>query len=231
LGAARPQVHRSEIVVPTIEQFHRIEAHAAEHDPEMAVMLRVALMLGGRRSEVVGLRWRDVMDDHVMIRRVVVDDDGVRLEKDPKTHAVRPISIDPATAKQLEQLHARMVERAAFAGTVLVGDAFVFSREADGSLSMKPEWVSDGYRAASKAAGVDAGPLKQLRHLNISLKLAAGVPLEEVSAEAGHSKQSTTLDFYNAFIPTAERKGPAILADLMGTAPVFTPLAPVPPLV
>ena len=44
--------------------------------------------------------------------------------------------------------------------------------------------------------------LHSLRHTNITLQLVAGVDMKTVSARAGHSKASTTSDFYSHFIKT-----------------------------
>lgn len=46
--------------------------------------------------------------------------------------------------------------------------------------------------------------LHSLRHTNITLQLVAGVDMKTVSARAGHSKVSTTSDFYNYFIKNAD---------------------------
>lgn len=46
--------------------------------------------------------------------------------------------------------------------------------------------------------------LHSLRHTNITLQLIAGVDMKTVSARAGHSKASTTSDFYSHFIKNSD---------------------------
>ena len=46
--------------------------------------------------------------------------------------------------------------------------------------------------------------LHSLRHTNITLQLVAGVDMKTVSARAGHSKASTTSDFYSHFIKNSD---------------------------
>ena len=53
-----------------------------------------------------------------------------------------------------------------------------------------------------------------LRHTNITLQIAAGVPLMTVSGRAGHSKTSTTLDIYSHFIKTSDQQAADILDNM-----------------
>ena len=53
--------------------------------------------------------------------------------------------------------------------------------------------------------------LHSLRHTNIALQLVAGVDMKTVSARAGHSKASTTSDFYSHFIKNSDIHASEIL--------------------
>lgn len=53
--------------------------------------------------------------------------------------------------------------------------------------------------------------LHSLRHTNITLQLIAGVDMKTVSARAGHSKASTTSDFYSHFIKNSDIHASEIL--------------------
>jgi integrase len=77
-----------------------------------------------------------------------------------------------------------------------VRDAFVFSREPDGSLPLLPDWITVAFKKAATAAGVPAH-LHQVRHLSAQAQLDAGIPLAIVSQRLGHDRQSTTTDIYN----------------------------------
>ena len=46
--------------------------------------------------------------------------------------------------------------------------------------------------------------LHSLRHTNITLQIAKGIPLVTVAARAGHSRTSTTSDIYSHFIKTSD---------------------------
>ena len=47
-------------------------------------------------------------------------------------------------------------------------------------------------------------PCLRLRHTNITLQIAKGIPLVTVAARAGHSRTSTTSDIYSHFIKTSD---------------------------
>lgn len=53
--------------------------------------------------------------------------------------------------------------------------------------------------------------LHSLRHTNITLQLVAGVDTKTVPARAGHSKVSTTSDFYSHFIKNSDIHASEIL--------------------
>ena len=59
--------------------------------------------------------------------------------------------------------------------------------------------------------GLPKVSLHSLRHTNITLQLIAGVDMKTVSARAGHSKASTTSDFYSHFIKNSDIHASEIL--------------------
>lgn len=53
-------------------------------------------------------------------------------------------------------------------------------------------------------AGLPIVTLHSLRNTNITLQLMAGVDMKTASARAGHSKASTTSDFYSHFLKNSD---------------------------
>lgn len=214
-----PTARPAEVEPPTVAQLTRLVAHATTIDPDFAVLLRVAAATGARRGELCALRWSDIdlTAPRVTIRRAVVAIGAEIVVKAPKTHANRRVSIDLATAGLVRAHWGRMVERARCEapGGVLAADAYVWSREPDGGTPLRPDLVSKTFRRLADGVGV-RGHLHDLRHLNISLQLAAGVPLAVVSQRAGHGRQSTTLDIYSHAMPAADGGAAGILGDLLG---------------
>jgi integrase len=76
----------------------RLLAAAMAEDPELGLFLRLAVVLGARRGELVGLKWRGVDLDggEVLIASSVARVAGQPLlDKDTKTHAKRRVAIGP----------------------------------------------------------------------------------------------------------------------------------------
>lgn len=57
--------------------------------------------------------------------------------------------------------------------------------------------------------------LHSLRHTNIAVQLAAGIPLVTVSARAGHSKPSTTSDIYGYVLKGSDTQAAQIMDTLI----------------
>ena len=109
---------------------------ARDEDPELALFLRLAVVLGARRGELCGLKWRDVDLDsgEVFIASGVVRVAGRPLiDKDTKTHAKRRVAIGADTVELIKSYRLRQVQAALAVGASLPLDAYVFSQKADGS--------------------------------------------------------------------------------------------------
>lgn len=218
---------------PSIPELLKIlaVADADPRGPGLGMLLRISSATGIRRGELCGLRWRDVDLERgrLLIRKNAVIKKNRRkpgedvprqprkvVVKDTKNHQKRPLSIDDGTVALLKIHLERCEILAAEAGTTLPTKGFVFSKEPDGSVPIRPPWVTEAFKAAADEAGVEAH-LHQLRHLNATLQLAAGVPLAVVSKRLGHRYQSTTLNFYSHVLDGDEAAAD-VLGDLLGKA-------------
>jgi integrase len=83
---------------------------------------------GIRRGEICALRWRDIDLDEEMIeiRRNFVLHKGLGVEKDTKTHQMRPIALDSETVALLRDYQERVRSRVTELGGALTGELYVF---------------------------------------------------------------------------------------------------------
>ena len=56
-----------------------------------------------------------------------------------------------------------------------------------------------------RSAGLEERTVHSLRHTNITMQIAAGVPIVTVAGRAGHARTSTTTDIYSHFLKTTDR--------------------------
>jgi integrase len=153
-------------------------------------MTTVALSIGLRRGELLGLRWQDV---ELLERMLHVRQQFVRNEiTTPKSRAGRrTLPLGDVAAKALEEQFASSLHRAP--------ESIVFRRPALGT-PLDPSKLTGYARKAIKQAGVSKPfrPWHGLRHTALTETAAAGVPAMFVQAKAGHAQGSTTERYLDA---------------------------------
>ena len=133
--ATPPAAGRAEVVPPDSEGVARLLTVAMDQDPELGLFLRLAVVLGARRSELIALKWREVR----VAGRPLID-------KDTKTHAKRRVAVGAETVELLKAHRARQGAAALAAGATLPPEAYVFA----GRLTAAPPSAPMGSRTASK---------------------------------------------------------------------------------
>ncbi len=167
----------------------RLVTCAADH---LVPLIRFAVATGGRRSELLGLDWRQV---DLARKRVVF-----------------------LNTKNGENRNVRLCDRACAVlgslGPKEVGPVFTYKEKA--VRSVKTSFIS-----ARKAAGLDDVRFHDLRHTFASRLVQAGVPLYDVGQLLGH-KSLEMVQRYAHLAPDYQERAITALNDLghkMGTAP------------
>ena len=215
-----PRVPLHEIKPPAPAEVARLFALAGEVDPRLATFIVLAAATGARRSELHGLRWRDVNLETGVVefrRGIVMGPDGI-VEKDTKTHSARRVSLDPTTAETLRQ-HRRWAElNAERCEVALPPEGFVFSHEIDGSKPWLPDYSSHAFRALCRRAGLPGIRLHDLRHYVATRLLSMGIDVRTVAGRLGHRNASTTLNVYSHFLAESDRDAANVLGRLFDDA-------------
>lgn len=156
---------------------------AARGDTRALARVTVAILLGLRQSEALGLRWTDLVGGGLVVERGVQRLKGEGLvETDLKTKsAQRAFPVPPAILAVLE---AWRVESG--------GEGYVFG----GDRPTDPRQDYEAWREACIRAAVTPVPLHGARASTVTLLIDAGVPVHIVSAIVGHSDVSVTLRHY-----------------------------------
>lgn len=115
----------------------------------------LAVWLGLRQSEILGLEWRDIDGDTLKIRRAIVLGEDGPTQKGTKTYSgTRPLHI-PAYIRELLDRQPRS------------GDRIV---------NMTGKSIYSGFSRICEKSGVPHFRFHDLRHVNASAMLAVGVP-------------------------------------------------------
>ena len=202
---AAPKVERQQASSMTLDQARRL-LEAASGD-RLEGLYCVALALGLRQGEALGLRWRDVDLEHRTLR---VDHALQRIEgrlvlTPTKTDRSRRTVAMPATVVEALRRHrAHQREERLAAGGRWPESDFVFTTIV--GTPCDPDNLRRSFRALLKRAALPHFRFHDLRHSAASLLLAQGVAARVVMETLGHSRISVTLDTYSHVTPELQRE-------------------------
>lgn len=207
-----PQAVRHEVKPLTIGAAKKLLGALDGHPYEALVM--VALALGLREGEALGLSWGDIDFDRatITVRCQLQRIDGRLALTAPKTEkSKRSLALPRVVAQRLRAHRARQLEARMAAGPYWRDeDDLVFTSSAGGPLH--PENVSRNFGRFTERIGIPRRRFHDLRHSCASLLLAQGVSLKEVQETLGHTQLATTSDIYAHLYPEF-RKGVAERMD------------------
>jgi integrase len=215
IGVERPRVPRREVGVVSPADWQRVRAHLAERAPWAVRPFTLLLTSGVRRSELCALQWRDVDLDRAVlhVRRSYHVIAGQPVVKEPKSaRSRRAIALDSHSVALLRDQRADADRIAAMFGRRVADTDPVF-----GNAQGRP-WAPDSltglWRRSAVALGLPSR-LHSLRHSSATLMLAAGVPVQLVSARLGHATAGFTLSVYAGVLPGAQADAAEKLAALL----------------
>lgn len=178
----------------------------------------LALSLGLRRGELVGLRWEDVdfKAGELTVSRTVGRVSGRGLVvSTPKTSAgIRTIPLIGRCGPALREHRRRQSEERLAIGAEWVDTGHVFTTPV--GTVIDPGNVYHWWRRLTERTGIGARRLHATRHTCATLLLDQGVPLEVVSAVLGHAGLAITADIYARPTMDAKRRGLIVIASSLG---------------
>ena len=195
-----PTTHREPF---TLAEARQILAHLdVSRDPSEAARWLLALLLGLRQGEALGLDWGDVDEDRgrIHVRQALQRQTGRGL-----------VLVAPKSASSLRSLP--LLPQVSLALSLIPGDhdGLVFRSPTGGPRDPRADWGA--WRGMLKSAGVAPRPLHAARNTAGSLLNAAGVPDKTVSEILGHAQVQIT---QSAYIRGDEARHEAALLALDG---------------
>lgn len=189
-----------------VQPFTPVESKkllAAVKDNRLAALYTVALAVGLRQGEALGLRWRDVnleaatLSVEVSLQRI----DGDFVLAEPKSDkSRRTIKLPDICVDALKAHRRRQTEESAFVGEGWQNTWDLVFVEGDGS-PLSRYAVTRRFQRILDRAGIPKRRFHDLRHTCATLLLAQGVSLRVVQETLGHSLFSTTADIYSHVLP------------------------------
>lgn len=216
------------LVDPPKTRRHKVEAIAPDRAREILEAVRghrlealvtVAIAVGLRQGEALGLRWRDVSLDAehptLAVRHALQRINGKLELVEPKSDTSRRTVPLPEKAVVALRRHRAMQSRDRLsAGDLWEDNDYVFASPVGKAID-GPN-VTRTFQQLLKAAGLPRHRFHDLRHDCATLLLAQGVPMRVVMETLGHSQISLTMDTYSHVLPDLQREAAAKMDKALG---------------
>ena len=167
----------------------------------------VALSLGLRMGEILGLRWQDVDLERatLTVNQAIYRIAGKGLvTADPKTdRSRRALFLPDGVLRGLKAHRLRQLQERLAAGSRWQDRGLVFTSSI--GTPLEPRNLFRRFKALLSKAGLRDVRFHDLRHSAASLLIAQGVPMRAVMEVLGHSSISTTADLYTHLMPAMMR--------------------------
>jgi len=185
----------------------------------LEALYAIALTMGLRQGEVLGLRWQDIDLENADLRvtKQLQRVDGKLQLVAPKTaRSRRMLAVPASTVRSLRKHRDRQLQEKAEAGKGWVETGLVFTNAQGNPIDAS--LVSKQFHQHLERAGLAQRRFHDLRHSCATLLLVQGVAPRVVMEVLGHSQIAMTMNTYSHVIPElqwqAARRMDALLREV-----------------
>ncbi len=217
LGVKRPKYVRTRPFVALTEAQVKKLLSVIKNERHR-VMVELAIVSGLRRSELLGLRWKDINFDKntITVNQTVLKVGSlVTIKPTTKTKTSnRTLYIDKSTMAKIKSLKPWCLKQKLIDGINHIDNDLVFPGEH--GRPMYPDVFTRAVKDYGEAAGMPKGfSLHALRHTHATLLLRAGVHFKVVQSRLGHSTSKQTLDTYSHVTPDLDYGAAQTMANII----------------
>jgi integrase len=201
----RPRVQRKPISPLTPDEARKFLGSIRGH--RLEALFSVALALGLRQGEALGLRWDDIDFNAgtVRVSHQLQRIDGRLTLVPPKTEKSRRTLVMPSMiAEQLREHEKRQVAEKLWAGSNWQENGLVFANRVGQPTQARR--VIEQFHQALAHAGLRRVRFHDLRHSCATLLLVQGVSPRVVMEVLGHSEIALTMNAYSHVVPELQRE-------------------------
>jgi integrase len=201
----------------TRNQAIRFTNAAKESKLEAALVL--ALALGLRRGEILGLEWSDVkiIDGWAFLKvhqQLVRDSSGLHLSELKTRRSNRKLLLSPRVIGILLRHRERQLIDAALCGSIGQSSDLLFTTTVGTPVDVST--LAKEVALISSGAGLGHWSPHELRHTCASLLLSSGIPIDEVSHHLGHSSSEITSLFYSHSLIESKLRTARSMEEILG---------------
>jgi integrase len=203
--AESPRVPRKQVDPFTPEEA-KVFLESAKGD-RLYALYTVALAIGLRRAEALGLRWEDIdfKSGTLRVRRTLQRlNREYRLVEAKSERSHRTVALPTFAIAALRDHRTRQLEERLAAGSEWQDWGLAFTTATGGPLD--GSWTTRHFQRLIAEAGLPRQRFHDLRHGAASLLLAQGVHPRTVMELLGHSRISITMDLYSHVTARLQRE-------------------------
>jgi integrase len=208
-----PRIEKHQAVVLTPEQGQRLLSTVAGH--RLEALYIVALLLGLREGEVLGLRWSDIdfTAHSLRVGQTVQRVNGKLALAAPKTRSSKRVLPLPAKVERALARHAEHQEEERQAwGQGWNENGLVFPSLA--GTPIEPRNLVRQFKTLLQHADLPDIRFHDLRHSCATVLISQGVHPRIVMEIMGHSQISVTMNTYGHVLPETQREAARLLEQV-----------------
>ncbi|MCC0664539.1 tyrosine-type recombinase/integrase [Clostridioides sp. ZZV15-6597] len=165
---------------------------------EMKIAINLALGLGFRLSEILGITWDNVdfEENTIFIDKITSRTKGKVLLKEPKTESsTRMISAPTEIMDLLKEFKLKQMKDALKKGSIKNKHNLVFFDKEGKPIA--EDVISKKFTRFLKNNNLPHIRFHDLRHSHVTLLIMSKIPINVISQRVGHADISTTLNIYS----------------------------------
>lgn len=217
----KPRFESKEVESLNEEQLSAL-FKALDEDPtvpyEYGVMIKILLLTGLRRGELLGLEWGDIDFErgHLRVVRASLYDaeQGIYTDTPKSKRSKRRLKLSNPALKLFYDYREWQQHRIEELGSAWHKTDRIFTGW-DGQL-LHPSTLGHWFSDFLKRNGLDHTHLHALRHTNATFMIARGTAISAVSSRLGHANVATTLAIYVHALESADEEAAEIIEDAFG---------------
>jgi len=219
-----PKVERKEAKYLDEKQTAKLLKLLEDESPLHQTMIKMFIYSGLRRGELCALEWKDIDFENNLISvcrsSQYIPGKGI-FTKETKTETSDwTIKLPLQAFEMLKEYKKVQKEDQLRAGDKWVNTDRIFTQW--NGEAIHPDSITGWFREFIQKTDLPQISIHSLRHTNITLLIAAGVPLRTVSYRAGHAQTSTTANIYSHAIRTADEMAADVLDNILKPKKVAT---------
>lgn len=205
--------HEDKLRYYTPEQFKKYIEYARKNAVSLIdwgyyVFFNIAFYTGMRKGEINALKWTDIEDDKIHVRRSIAQKlKGGDRETPPKNKSsYRVLQMPEPLIKILDEHKARQKQFKGFSENL---------RVCGGIKCLRDSSISNKNIQFAKDAGLETIRIHDFRHSHASLLANEGINIQEIARRLGHSNIEITWNTYSHLYPREEERAVAVLNKIV----------------